>query len=397
MGEGGRDDDRLARLEEEVVSLRGAVWLVHRIADLVRATPELEPTCHAVLMGVAASVGLGFDRAMLFLTDPARRTRLRGVAAIGADGAEEAAAARRALDADVTGLDALYEAALRRRGDPGALDARVRATDLDAGGATPVAMALRRGAAVVGEGEDDAGGLLHLPTCIAAPARGRGVTAGVLYADNRWSGRPIDAVSQLVFTMIADHAGRAVESAYAFEQLAREARTDALTGLPHHGVLMADLGREAEAALASGQPLGFVILDLDDFKRVNDRLGHPAGDALLSGVAARLRGVVRGREGVYRYGGEEFAALVPGAGRAAVASIGERLQQAVSSRPFELGARGALRVTCSAGVASLPEDARTPGDLVEVADAALRRAKALGKNRVEPAGATETGAPGAGR
>lgn len=383
MDEDAESGERVARLEEEVISLRGAIWLVHRIADLVRATPEMEPTCYAVLLGVTSGVGLGFDRAMLFLTDPARRTRLLGAGAFGAERAEEAPALQARLDADVPRIEALYEAALRLHAGHQPLDARVRGAELDAGGATPVALALRRGLPVIGEGEADPAGLLDPRTCISAPARGRGSIVGVLYADNRWRERKIDPVSQLVFTMVADHAGRAIESAQEFERLAREAHTDALTGLPHHGVLMTDLAREAESALTSGQPLGFVMIDLDDFKRINDRLGHPAGDALLSGVAARLQGVVRGREGVYRYGGEEFAVLLRATPVEHVRGTAERLRRLVEALAVDVGDGPPLHVTVSVGVATYPELAvTTPSQLVEAADQALYRAKHAGRNRV---------------
>jgi diguanylate cyclase (GGDEF)-like protein len=139
------------------------------------------------------------------------------------------------------------------------------------------------------------------------------------------------------------------------------------------------------AATASGEPLGFAMIDLDDFKKINDRYGHPAGDALLAGIAARLCGVVRACGGVYRYGGEEFAMLIPHGDRAAAALVGERLNRAVSAQPFELGGGCVVRMTCSVGVASLPEDAADAGGLVAVADAALLRAKARGKNCVERA------------
>lgn len=385
MSTDGYDGDRLANLEKEVASLWSALWLLHRIENLVRADPEIEPTCYAVLTGVTATVGLGMDRAMLFLADPERRTTLRGAAAIGPDDAEEAGAIRAAIQAEAPDLEALYEAGLKRRASEGRLDLRVRATEVDTGGRTPVALALRRGATIIGEGDDDGRGLFDVRTSIAAPVRGRTASVGVLYADNRFTGRKVEPIDQLVFMMVADHAGRALESARQYERLAHEARTDALTGLTRHGVLMVDLAREVQAALASGEPLGMAMMDLDDFKRVNDRLGHPAGDALLAGVAARLQGVARGQEGVYRYGGEEFAVLIPSASRVAAAVVGERLHHAVSSRPFELGDHGTLPITCSVGVASLPEDAEDAGALVEAADAALLRAKAKGKNRVEKA------------
>jgi diguanylate cyclase (GGDEF)-like protein len=127
------------------------------------------------------------------------------------------------------------------------------------------------------------------------------------------------------------------------------------------------------------------MIDLDGFKRVNDDLGHLAGDALLVGLSGRMRGVVRGGEGIYRFGGDEFVALLPGADRASAAMIGERLCQAVSAQPFALGEGKSLAVTCSIGVASLPEDAGDPRALIATADEALLRAKASGKNRVEVA------------
>jgi diguanylate cyclase (GGDEF)-like protein len=136
--------------------------------------------------------------------------------------------------------------------------------------------------------------------------------------------------------------------------------------------------------MARKQPLGLCIIDLDGFKRVNDRLGHLAGDALLGGVAARMRGGVRGGEGVYRYGGDEFAVLVPGGDRAATALVGARLHSAISSRPFAIGDEPALRITCSVGVASFPEDAPDAMALVAVADRAMFRAKSRGKDQVEP-------------
>jgi diguanylate cyclase (GGDEF)-like protein len=375
--------DRLASLEQEVESLRSALWLLHRVATLVCASPEIEATCYAVLTAATARVGLGYDRAMLFLPDGRRRTLLRGAAAVGPDCADDADRVRRAIETDAADLEALYEAGLRQRASVGRLDARVRAAAIEIEGRSPVALALRRGTPLVGEGEDDCGGLLDIPTCIAAPVRGRHEILGVLYADNRLTRRPIDATSQLVFTMVADHAGRALETAAQYERLAREARTDALTGLPHHGVLMADLAREVEVSAASGEPLGFVMLDLDDFKKINDRHGHPAGDTLLAGVAVRLRGVVRARERIYRYGGEEFAMLIPGGDRAAVSLVGGRLHGAVSAQPFDLGAGCVVRVTCSAGGASFPDDASDASGLVAVADAALLRAKARGKDRLE--------------
>jgi diguanylate cyclase (GGDEF)-like protein len=383
------------RLRAEVATLRAAIALLHRIGNLVAGALELEPACYAALTAVTAGVGLGLNRAMLFLADAPdatdrgdRSTReLRGVAAIGPADRDEADRVWKSIEASAPDLETLYEAGLRHRRSPGELDRRVRRTTVDGGGATIVALALQRGATVIGEGEDDAGGLFHASTAIAAPLRDARGISGVLYADNYFTGARLDAVAVQVFAMVADHAGRALGNARRFEEVAGAARTDALTGLRHHGAFMTDLGLEVTSAREHRRPLGLLMIDLDGFKQVNDRLGHLAGDALLAGLAARMRGVVRGGESVYRYGGDEFTALVPGADRAAAALVGARLRAAVSGQPFALG-EGVepLRVTCSVGAASLPEDGADAKALVEAADRAMFRAKAAGKDGVAASG-----------
>lgn len=372
-------------LEEENASLRRAIMLLHRIASLVRSSVELEATCYALLTGVTAGVGLGLNRAMLFLVDDEDRRFLRGAAAVGPASPDEADRVWRSIKAAAPDLETLYEAGLQQREHPGPLDQKVRELRIPIEGTNPISLALRGGAAVQAEGDDDLGGLLHLPTSVAAPLRGRSEVRGVLYGDNRFTNRHLTPVSQLVFSLLADHAGSAIEIARQFEQVAQKARTDALTGLAHHGALMEELGRAASEALRAEQPLGVVMVDLDDFKKVNDTLGHLAGDALLAGVAARLRAVVRNDEAPYRYGGEEFTIILPGADRRAALVVGERLRSAVGSRTFEVGCEHPIAVTCSVGVASLPQDGQDAQSVVAAADDALLEAKSRGKDQVRAA------------
>jgi diguanylate cyclase (GGDEF)-like protein len=383
-------------LRLEVASLRAAIELLHRIGNLVGGPLELEPTSYAVLTAVTAGVGLGLNRAMLFVVD--RRapsgaagspdaevlaTVLEGACAVGPADRDEADRVWRSIEADAHDLEQLYEAGLRHHRSPGKLDERVRATAASIAGGTPIAMAFRRGALVRGEGDDDLGGLFHVGTSIAAPLRDPHGISGVLYADNCFTGRAIDPVAEQVFSMVADHAGRALANARRFEEVRGAARTDALTGLRHHGAFMTDLGREAASALAAGTRLGLVMIDLDGFKQVNDRLGHLAGDALLASLAARMRGVVRGGEGIYRYGGDEFAGIVVGADRDATARVGARLEEAIAAQPFALDGAQAVQITGSVGCASLPEDASSARALVEVADRAMFAAKARRAGRRE--------------
>jgi diguanylate cyclase (GGDEF)-like protein len=376
----------LARLRAEVASLEAAITLLHRIGNLVGGELEFEPTCYAILTATTAGVGLGLNRAMLFLADPVDPGTLHGVAAIGPSDREEADRVWRSIEADAHDLETLYESGLRHHRSPGKLDRRVRGTSLDASGRTPVALALRRGVTVAAEGADDCGGLFDPASSVAAPISDPRGASGVLYADNCFTGRRLDPIATQVFSMVADHAGRAIANARRYEEVAGAARTDALTGLRHHGAFMTDLHREVASARERGRPLGLLMIDLDGFKLVNDRHGHLSGDALLAGLAARMRGVVRGGEGVYRYGGDEFTALLPDADRAAAARVASRVRAAVSAQPFALRDGTRLLTTCSVGAASMPEDGDDPTSLIEAADRAMFGAKARGKDGVEAAG-----------
>ncbi len=379
-------DDRLELLEEENASLRRAILLLHRIASLVQGAIELDPTCYALLTGVTAGVGLGLNRAMLFLGDETDRDVLRGTAAVGPASPEEADRVWRSIESSAPDLETLYEAGLAQREHPGRLDQLVRTVRVNVSSDTPIAIALREGVAIQGAGNDDLEGLLHLPTAVAAPLQVRSGIRGVLYGDSIYTGRCLTSTSLQVLSLLADQAGLALENAHQFEQIAHQARTDALTGLAHHGALMEELGQATNLAEHNGSSLGVIMVDLDDFKRVNDSHGHLIGDALLAGVAARLRSVLRTDESPYRYGGEEFTVVLPGADLAAAAAVGERVRSAVSERSFATGCAEPTWITCSVGVASYPDDGDGVQAVVAAADAALLRAKALGKNRVERAG-----------
>jgi diguanylate cyclase (GGDEF)-like protein len=124
------------------------------------------------------------------------------------------------------------------------------------------------------------------------------------------------------------------------------------------------------------------MLDIDHFKRVNDRYGHAAGDAVLQTLAALLRQSVRDTEIVARYGGEEFALLMPLTNTDEADAAAERIRQTVASHSFLTPQGKTLPLTISVGVASFPTDCRTLSDLVEAADKALYAAKNNGRNQV---------------
>ena len=171
----------------------------------------------------------------------------------------------------------------------------------------------------------------------------------------------------------------ALRNSRAHEDLSTQARTDSLTGLHNRASLLAGLS----AGLAGGEDpdgLQVLFLDLDDFKDVNDELGHRAGDVVLIEVAARLRASVRPTDVCARLGGDEFAVLLHGTGLAEAIEIAQRIVDAVAE-PFLVGA-DAMRVGASIGIAT-PEAGVGIEELVHQADVAMYAAKAKGKGRVE--------------
>jgi len=174
--------------------------------------------------------------------------------------------------------------------------------------------------------------------------------------------------------------------------LADLARRDALTGLANRRAFEEALQREVARARRSGNALAVVVLDIDHFKQVNDTHGHAAGDVVLAEVATRAQRALRVEDLLARIGGEELAALLPGATLAAAAEVAERIRHAVSDSAIAVGP-AALDLTVSLGCAALNADEREAAALLARADARLYDAKRAGRNRVVWAPAP---APGGG-
>ena len=162
-------------------------------------------------------------------------------------------------------------------------------------------------------------------------------------------------------------------------QLEMLSRTDDLTGLPNRRAFDEALNREISRSRRHNQPVGVVILDIDHFKRVNDTCGHPFGDQVLRAFAGIAAGGLRQEDSLYRYGGEEFAAVLSQADLAKALLAAKRIVARVAANSLSIG-DATVPVTVSAGVAALrsQDDAES---LMARADEALYRAKAEGRNR----------------
>jgi diguanylate cyclase (GGDEF)-like protein len=235
-----------------------------------------------------------------------------------------------------------------------------------------------------GEAAEAEEGFIHAG--LAVPLPGENQALGYLTVFTRTKGHSYteDDVRQL--ETLALRAGPAIENARRFRDARQLADLDALTGLHNRRFFHETLARECARAHRYERKLSLIIFDLDDFKDINDRIGHLAGDAVLSEAAERVRDVVRTADIACRVGGDEFAVILPESGIDQADQLYRRIQNAVSSRP--LGQAG--KMFLSAGVAELrAED--DPVSFFQRADDALYRAKEAGKGRVVSANSPKLG------
>ncbi len=224
---------------------------------------------------------------------------------------------------------------------------------------------------------------------IAVPLIARGRLKGTLNIYRVGEEAQFSEEEFLLATRFGDAAALAIDNAHVRARLEYQASTDALTGLYNHRTFHDRLRQELMRASAEHDSVALVMLDLDDFKKVNDVYGHGIGDQLLLQVADVLRSSVRTTDVVCRVGGEEFAIIVPSGDLASAVALAKRLGVEVG----RLEAEAAGRLTVSTGVAVGPEHAANPRELVACAEAAMMTAKTRGNGLVVVFDETESERP----
>ncbi len=319
-------EQRLAELQRERARLQGAI---RRVGASFAKGLDRDAVIGIVVETAVDGVGAACGRALI------RR---------GGRGLERAAAAGSALEAHDAALNAA-EAAATSTG---------KAEDVTVGGMVAMAHPMHA--------ED--GGLL-----------------GILAVSR--DGEPYTEAERDLLQYLAGQAAISIENVELHEAVQRQAVTDELTGLYNHRKLQEVMTAEMERTRRFGHQLGLIMLDIDNFKRVNDQHGHMQGDLVLREVARVLRETSRGVDLPARYGGEEMAVVLPQADLDGAYRFAERVRTGIEALDIPLLDRaGTIKVTASLGVAAAPSSAPTDKDaLVAAADAALYRAKREGKNR----------------
>jgi diguanylate cyclase (GGDEF)-like protein len=256
---------------------------------------------------------------------------------------------------------------ITRTGDPGAYERALHAAELAVMDAGTVA-------------ETQIGGASALAAPLAATEGGDRVLAIVSVARGDRGFLPQE---RELFSYLTSQAAVSVENVDLHETVQRQAVTDELTGLFNHRRFQEVMSAEVERARRYEQEMGLIMLDIDNFKRVNDTYGHVQGDMVLREVARVLRQSARDVDEPARYGGEEMAVALPQTDLDGAFRFAERVRQRIEALELPLlDGDGTLRVTASFGAASLTKSPQPDKEgLVAAADAALYRAKRSGKNR----------------
>ncbi len=213
---------------------------------------------------------------------------------------------------------------------------------------------------------------------IAVPLRGRSGPTGVLTLERFGS---LDRFTSDEFELVQLFAAQvsiALQNAEEHRAVEIRAETDALTGLRNKGTF----DRQIAQAVARGEPFGLLMVDLDDFKAVNDTQGHQAGDDALRRIARAVRAAVREADVVFRYGGDEFALLLPGTDPAGAHAVAEKVRAAIGAAGPALGPHP---MTCSIGIATYPADGTEPEAVLLAADRACYVSKRSGRGRISTA------------
>ena len=220
---------------------------------------------------------------------------------------------------------------------------------------------------------------------VAVPLRCRARTVAALVVLDRVAAlaepKLGDDVAELLSTVLEGPAV-ALDNALTLKRAEELSVTDDLTQLYNSRYLNQVLRREAKRASRSGRPLALLFVDLDGFKSVNDTHGHLAGSRALVEAASVIRGSARETDVVARFGGDEFALILPDTGSEGAAAVGDRLRQRIAAHEFLTSVGLSIRLTVSVGVATLPDVAASAEELVRAADGAMYRVKEQGKNGV---------------
>lgn len=374
-------------LKNKLEKTQAELLMLYEISNAMRTTLKLDEILYIILTAVTAHEGLGFNRAMLFLVNQKNNT-LEGKMGIGPHSAEEALKIWKGIEEEKKTLDDLISAYkdFNQRQDA-TLNQQVKQIKLplseESGVIVQTALEEMNFEVITKHAreklEHPSLKQLHLEYFVTVPLKAKDKVIGVILADNIFTKKPITKDDIKMLTMFANHAGLAIENSLLYEQTRQMANIDSLTKLFNHGYFHDILTEKINQAKDKNQYLSLIMLDIDNFKKYNDNLGHQAGDKTLKEIAKILKMVAREQDLVARYGGEEFCILLENTAQTQAFALAERFRNRICECDFPH--KNIQNLTISCGIATFPNTAQDKDMLIFKADMALFSAKKEGKNR----------------
>ncbi len=370
-------------LQEKLNKLQRELNIFYEISNAMRSTLKLDEILYIILTAITSHAGLGLNRAILFLVNEQENT-IEGRMGIGPGSGEEARKIWNFIDSAKMNLNDLIEQYKHsKKVSDSRLNHLVKNVKLsinDENGILARAVLDKRLYHIKPNEIDrykNAPLIKDLGTeeFVVIPLKAHDKIVGLIAADNIFNKKPITEDDIKMLSMFANQAGLAIENSILYERALFRSHTDSLTQLWNHGYFQYTLSKLLERARQKDPvaPVSLLLIDIDDFKKYNDTNGHQDGDIVLKSLAYKLKEQSRKMDYVCRYGGEEFAIILPETGKQEAIKTAERIRKAVEeSSPL----------TVSIGAASFPEDGQDKETLIKTADMFLYKAKNNGKNQI---------------
>lgn len=377
--------------EEKLNQAYRELNMLYEVSSAMRTTLDLEHVLYIILTGVTSHSGLGYNRAILFLVNPKVRA-LECEMVIGPESGEHANKIWQYIENSRPQIaDLIDEDKVNTTIAHSSLFKRLKALKfpLNTEDRLLLVDAYRRGSPwhltptdLAQYHQDPLVQTFQTNELLIMPLRAKGKINGLIVADNIYTQKPITTDGIRVFSMLAGQAGLAIENSRLYEITVQKSHTDSLTNLWNHGFFQEKLNVEFEIAQKNNQPLSLMIMDIDNFKMLNDTYGHQNGDFILTELAQLLHEASRDSDYICRYGGEEFAMILRFTDKNHSFEIAERVRSKIEGHLFKLPSLAKeLKVTVSIGLATFPVDAQTKEELIANADKAMYIAKFSGRNK----------------